>query len=189
MIDLMTKDDYELLLRSSHGQYYAGRWEYFDKVINIVKDLGVNRVIELGPGLMPIVKNGDVMLSPEDDQFGKPEKIQGRVIIHDGTIKPWPIEDKTYDIRIGLQVLEHLDNKQCRAFREIMRISERAILSFPYLWTGGKEKPSHRAHSHIDKELIADWTLNVRPKDVIEIPRTGPEFSKGPRLVYYWDLG
>lgn len=53
-------------------------------------------------------------------------------------------------------------------------------------WDGGEEKPSHRAHRFIDQELIGDWTLNIKPEKIIEIPRTGDEFSKGPRVIYFW---
>jgi hypothetical protein len=67
-----------------------------------------------------------------------------------------------------------------------MRISKMAILSFPYHWEGGEEKPSHRAHRFIDRGIIEDWTLNIKPEKVIEISRTGPEFDKGPRIICFW---
>ena len=37
MIDLMIRDDYELLLNSSRAHYYVGRWKYFNEVIKIIK--------------------------------------------------------------------------------------------------------------------------------------------------------
>jgi hypothetical protein len=52
----------------------------------------------------------------------------------------------------------------CNQFREVMRISKMAILSFPYHWEGGEEKPNHRAHRDIDRQLIEDWTLNIKPE-------------------------
>lgn len=188
MIEPISNDDYRKLLGSSHKEYYIGRWEYYKEVINIIKRLEIETVIELGPGFLPIVKGSDVMLSPEEDQFGRPENITGEIIVHNATIKPWPILDRQYDLLIALQVWEHLDNKQTRAFREVKRISRKAILSFPFEWTGGIEKPSHRAHRDIDKDLISDWTLNIPPREIIEIPRTGPVFSKGKRLIYYWEF-
>lgn len=186
VLNLLEYKDYEEWLNGPHGQYYSGRWEYYKEVLNVIKNESVTNVLELGPGFFPIVKNADVMISPEQDQFGKPFKTSGKTIIHDATIKPWPIKEKEYDLFIALQVWEHLDNKQSRAFREVMRISNKAILSFPYRWEGGEEKPSHRAHRFIDQELIGDWTLNVKPEKIIEIPRTGDEFSKGPRIIYFW---
>jgi len=188
MVDLLSFDDYKKMLSSSHAEYYTGRWEYYKEVVNIILRLEINNVLELGPGFLPIVTTSDIMLSPEDDQFGRPSGVNGKMIVHDATIKPWPILDKQYDLFIALQVWEHLDNKQQRAFREVKRISKKAILSFPYGWTGGEQKPSHRAHRDIDKELIGDWTLNITPSEIIEIPRTGPEFSKGQRLIYYWEF-
>ena len=188
-MNLMTKADFNLLLQSERGEYYIGRWAYYSEVIRIATPLPVQRALEIGPGLLPVVKDADVMLSPLDDQFGTPDTFAGKKIIHDATVRPWPIGDKQYDLVVALQVFEHLDNKQSRAFREVMRVSRRAILSFPYLWKGGEEaKPTHRAHRDLDRQLIQDWTLNLTPKETVEIPRTGPEFSKGPRLISYWEF-
>lgn len=186
MKKLISYNDYKLLLESPHREYYIGRWEYYKEVIRIIEKQEIKTVLELGPGFLPLIKTGDIMLSPEEDHFGRPGNFAGEVIVHDATIKPWPIQDQQYDLLIALQVWEHLDNKQTRAFREVMRVSKKAILSFPFEWTGGLEKPSHRAHRDIDRELIADWTLNIPPTEIIEIPRTGPSFSKGKRLIYYW---
>lgn len=74
------------------------------------------------------------MMKPEDDVWGRPVNPIGKVIQHNATEKPWPIANKQYDLFIALQVWERLDNKQSRAFREVMRVSRAAILSFPYLW-------------------------------------------------------
>lgn len=184
----MSYDDFDTLLHSPHAPYYIGRWEYFKEVISIIENYKFESFLELGPGYMPIVKNSDVILNPLEDQFGKPNEVFGTIYTFDATQKPWPIKDKSYDLFIALQVWEHLDNKQTRAFREVMRIAKAAVLSFPYRWDGGEEKPSHRAHRDIDSELINDWTLGVKPTIAVEIPRTGPEFSKGPRMIYFWDF-
>jgi hypothetical protein len=185
-LQLMTHSDYESLLNGHHGDYYSGRMEYFKEVISIIKNENFKRVVELGPGYLPIVKNGDIILNPIDDNFGKPTDGKNKILRFDATIKPWPVNDKEYDLFIALQVWEHLDNKQTRAFKEVMRVAKNAILSFPYKWDGGEEKPSHRAHRDIDLDLIKDWTLNIKPKKIIEIGRTGTEFSKGPRIICYW---
>jgi hypothetical protein len=185
-LPLMTYDDYEELLNGPKGHYYIGRWEYFKEVLKVIQNEKVKSVIELGPGLLPIVKNSDVIMNPEEDHFGRPNEINGEVLTFDATTKNWPISDKQYDLFIALQVWEHLDNKQGRAFREVMRISKMAILSFPYHWEGGEENPMHRAHRLIDRETIEDWTLNIKPEKVIEILRTGPEFAQGPRIIYFW---
>ena len=188
MINCITYEDFQGLLVGQYSKYYIGRWEYFKEVIRIVKDLSINTVLEIGPGVLPIVKDADLLINPEDDQFGRPNAYLGQKIVFDITKKPWPISDKQYDLVIALQVWEHLDNKQTRAFHELMRISKRAILSFPFKWQGGEKKYSHSLHRDIDKELIDDWTLNTKAKIEIEIERTGDEFSKGPRIIRYWDF-
>jgi hypothetical protein len=182
----MTYDDYLGLLDGPRGGYYTGRWAYFKEVLQLVEREKPESVIELGPGFLPVVKNSDIIINPDGDQFGRPVTLEGNVFTFDATTKPWPIGDKQYDLFLALQVWEHLDNKQSRAFREVMRVSKSAILSFPYNWEGGEDKPSHRAHRRIDRELIADWTLRIKPEKIVEIPRTGPEFSKGPRIIYFW---
>jgi hypothetical protein len=184
----MSFADYQDLLQSDRGEYYAGRWEYYKVVIDLVQRRNPASVLELGPGQRAIVKGCDVMVTPEDDAWGRPSAQVGRVYFHDATEKPWPVADKQYDLFIALQVWEHLSNKQCRAFREAMRISKAAILSFPYLWDCPKDNANYPEHHHIDEELIADWTLNVPPKEVVKIARTGEKVSKGPRIIYYWEF-
>lgn len=188
-LELMTHKDFEDLINGPYAEYYLGRWEYYKEVISIVEKDKPQNTVELGPGYMPIVKNGDIILNPLDDPFGKPKETQSCTHVFDATIKPWPIKDKSYDMFIALQVWEHLDGKQTRAFREVMRIAKKAVLSFPYHWDGGIiDKPSHRAHRDIDMELIRDWTLGIEPKLTIEIRRTGSEFSKGQRIICFWDF-
>jgi hypothetical protein len=183
---LMTHEDYKELLKGSLGRYYEGRWEYFKEVIEIIKSENIESVLEIGPAQEPIVKNCDVMIKPEDDMWGKPKDGFSKQYFHDATEKPWPIKDKQYDLLLALQVFEHLDNKQNRAFREVMRVSRMAILSFPYMWDCPKDNANYPAHHLIDEELIGDWTLNVKPEKIIKISRTGPEVSKGPRIIYFW---
>ena len=182
----MTHDNYQELLKGELGKYYEGRWEYFSKVIELIKNEDIKTVLEIGPAQHPIVKDCSVMIKPEDDMWGRPEKELSKQILHDATEKPWPIKDKQYDLLIALQVWEHLDNKQSRAIREVMRVSKMAILSFPYMWDCPKDSRNYPAHHMIDEELIGDWTLNIKPEKIIKIPRTGPEVSKGPRIIYFW---
>jgi len=186
MLEVMTYEDYEKLLAGPLGEYYIGRWEYFKEIIDIINNHKIESVLELGPGKHTIVKNCDIMIKPEDDVWGRPENQIRRQILHNGTEKPWPIKDKEYDLFIAAQVWEHLDNKQSRAFREVMRVSKMAILSFPYLWNCPKDNKNYPEHHMIDEELIGDWTLNIKPEKIIEIKRTGEKVSKGPRIIYFW---
>jgi len=185
----MTHDDFQQLLgHPKWGKYYIGRWEYFKHVIDFFHRLNPSSVLELGPGQHTVIKGCDIMLRPEDDQWGRPMNTINRIYLHNATEKPWPIGDKAYDLLIALQVWEHLDNKQSRAFREVMRVSKAAVLSFPFMWNCPKDNANYLHHHLIDKELIEDWTLNITPERVIEIPRTGEAVSKGQRLLYFWQF-
>lgn len=187
-MDTMELVDYQNLLLSSAGDYFVGRWDYYSVVIDIVKRHNPQSVLEIGPGQHTIVKGCDIMVKPEDDRWGRPVNAVGSVYLHDATEKPWPVADKQYDLLIALQVWEHLSNKQSRAFREVMRTSKAAVLSLPYMWDCPKDNANYPEHHLIDEELIADWTFNIPPKQVVRIARTGEKVSKGPRIIYYWEF-
>lgn len=187
-MNIMTENDFNALLQGPGAKYYEGRWDYYKEVISIITDIKPASVLELGPGKHTMVQNSDIMVRPEDDAWGRPENEVGKVISFNATEKPWPVADKSYDLFIALQVWEHLDNKQARAFREVVRSSRQAILSFPLMWDCPKDNPNYPEHHMIDEELIADWTLGIKPVKVINIDRSGPEVSKGPRIIYYWDF-
>ena len=180
--------DFEKLLQGPAGPYFVGRWEYYKVVADIVNRLNPASVLELGPGRHTIVHQCDIMVKPEDDAWGRPLNEVGHVYLHDATEKPWPVADQQYDLFIALQVWEHLSNKQSRAFREVMRTSKAAVLSLPYQWDCAKDDSNYPEHHQVDEELIGDWTLGVPPKEIIKIGRTGPETSKGPRIIYYWEF-
>ncbi|WP_346887881.1 hypothetical protein [Clostridium sp. UBA1056] len=109
-MDLMNYFDFQELLKGSLGKYYEGRWAYFSEVINIIKENeDIKKVLELGPSFQTIVKNCDVMIKPESDVWGRPEKYVAKEYEHDATIIPWPVNEKEYDLFIVLQVWEHLE--------------------------------------------------------------------------------
>ena len=119
ILDLMTNQDFEELLKGSAGLYYEGRWSYFSEVIDIVKGQGdVNKVLEIGPSFLPVVKDCDIMIKPEADAWGRPSIKAPIEYIHDATIVPWPIKEKEYDILVALQVWEHLEGKQKNNFQK-----------------------------------------------------------------------
>jgi len=186
-MDLMTYSDFHELLNSSRGSYYEGRWAYFSQVINIIQEnKEIKKVLEMGPSIQTIVKNCDIMVKPENDVWGRPQRYVAEEYIHDATIIPWPIKDKEYDLFIALQVWEHLVGKQKEAFREVIRTSKMAILSFPYMWECPKDNANYPEHHMIDERIISEWTLNEEPAKIIKIPRTGDKVSKGPRIIYFW---
>lgn len=148
--------------------YYSGRWPYFKEVINILKKEQFNSVLELGPGRerKTIVHDSDIM----DFNFKSSPFIKYN---WDATKIPWPIEDSKYDLFIALQVWEHLGNKQKEAFREVIRISKMAVLSFPLNWDTAGD-----IHHGITKEKISEWTLRIKPIKKIKVPA----LSKNTRL-------
>ena len=186
-MDLMNYSDFQELLNSSRGKYYEGRWAYFSEVIKIIKEnQGISKILELGPSVQTIVKKCDIMVKPENDVWGRPQEYILKEYEHDATVAPWPIRDKEYDLFIALQVWEHLEGKQKQAFKEVMRTSKMAILSFPYMWDCPKDNANYPEHHMIDEKIISEWTLNIQPIKVIKIPRTGEKVSKGPRIIYFW---
>lgn len=186
-MDIMTYQDFEGLLNGSAGVYYQGRWAYFSKVTEIISEQNdINKVLELGPSFMPVVKDCDIMVKPGTDNWGRPITEAPKEYNHDATVMPWPIIDKEYDMFVALQVWEHLAGKQKEAFSEVMRISKMAVLSFPYMWDCPINNANYPEHHMIDEKIIADWTLNIEPVKVIKIPRTGERVSKGPRIIYFW---
>lgn len=154
----------EALILAHEHDYYKNRWPYFDAVIQILREEAPEKVLELGPYLTPIVKGSDTM----DIRKNNPQLTY----LHDAKVTPFPIADRSYDIFIGLQVWEHLDGRQREAFREVMRISKSAILSFPYKWN----RPGNH-HHNIDEAIIAEWTLNTKPERIIRIEK---------RIIYFF---
>ena len=81
MMDLMTKPDFDALLQSERGEYYKGRWAYFSEVIRIADACSVQSALEIGPGMLPVIKDADILLNPQEDQFGTPSAFPGKKIV------------------------------------------------------------------------------------------------------------
>jgi len=158
-------------------EYYKSRWDYFSKVIDILKNEQFNSALEIGAYKKSIINNCDMMdYIDRSDQKGFP-KIK---YIHDATNIPWPIKDKQYDLIIALQVWEHLYQnpktlegpKQKEAFRELQRTSNMAILSFPLNWNLPGD-----CHHGISEEKISQWTNNVKPHTKLKV---------NSRIIYFF---
>ncbi len=186
MLDYINYWDFDKFLAGNLDKYYNGRWEYITEIISLIKLEKVKKVLEIGPGKHTIVKNCDIMIRPEDDKWGRPINKVSKEIVFDATEIPWPIKDKEYDLLIAAHVWEYLGNKQTKAFREVMRTSKMAIMTFPYMWNCPKDNVYYPESHMIDKELIKDWTLGVEPNKVITVRRTAMDVSKGRRLIYLW---
>jgi len=163
----ITKEEFD----NAYGKdpYLKDRWSYFSKVIEILNEEKPVTVLELGScgGAAPFT------MIKESDTFDIRKDLYDNLTYEwDATRTPWPIENNKYDMFIALQVWEHLGQKQVEAFKEVMRISRSAILSFPYMWNCPKD-----VHHMIDDKKIAEWTLNIRPKSVTR---------GGCRMIYFF---
>jgi len=123
------------------------RWEYWKVVIKYLNIINPNSCLELGSCSKSVVVDGDTM--------GKKDPPQ--TYLWNAMDIPWPIKDKQYDAFVALQVWEHLKGKQKIVFKEVPRISNWAILSFPYRWRG------KTSHCNINKSKIEGWTKPYSP--------------------------
>jgi hypothetical protein len=143
---------------------YNGRWTYIEPVIEELKLISPNTVLELGSYKISLMNFSDNM--GLDIKYFDQDNIKNNNYIFDAKKTPWPIEDKKYDVFVALQVLEHLSPKQPQVFDEIKRISKKCILTVPYLW----DSPNDFVHHNITDETINFWTNKETPykKEVLD---------------------
>ena len=173
-MDFLTQPEFEEITK--YDPYYRGRWGYFQTVINILERESFKNVLELGAYKTALVKGSDTMSIDEPGSYEAenpdPTFKMKSTYYHDATKIPWPIGDKQYDLFIALQVWEHLGGKQKEAFKEVMRISKMAILSFPFKWYCPGD-----CHHNITREKIIEWTLGIRPVKIKGV---------GTRIIYFF---
>lgn len=104
-----------------------------------------NTVLELGPGVMPLVKGCTHTMDNVPRGGIRP------TYLWDATRLPWPIKSRAYDIFLAFQVIEHLGDHKERIFKEIKRVSRCGVISLPFKW------PGHTSHSGIDDVAIRRW--------------------------------
>ena len=144
-----------------NDHYYHNRWEYYNEIIEIIRRLDeIDKILELGPYKSPLVENEDVMDISDDFIDFYPLNINS-FYKHDCSNVPYPVEDKSYDLVIACQVLEHLgiNGQQTQIFDEFERISDKAIISLPYMWF----IPYMRDHHRIDEKVIDYWANGREP--------------------------
>jgi hypothetical protein len=139
-----TLDEYKAALVTS--PYLEGRWSYYSKVINMVKEIKPKTILEIGSNGFPLFHDSIKL---------EVDKMADAHVYWDITQTPWPFIDKEFDVVIALQVWEHLGNKQREAFIEARRVGKNVILSFPYKWKSGDAD-----HLNITKDIIKYWTLD-----------------------------
>lgn len=120
------------------------RFEYIDKVINVLRNLGVGSVLEVGTGPGNL-KLSSVSTSIDINPEFKPD------IVHDATKIPWPA--KKADAVVSLQTFEHFGGKQPQVFREAWRLAKKCvIISIPYMW-----KTKDKMHANLDDATMLSW--------------------------------
>ncbi len=136
---------------------YLNRWEYFEPVIDELISLNPNSILEIGSmniALSNFSDNFDISIDRID-----PGNLLNKFFIQDAKILPWSIPNKSYDVCVALQVLEHLNPNQIDIFKEICRISKNCIISLPYNWNC----PDDPEHHNINDSKILLWSNNKKP--------------------------
>jgi Methyltransferase domain len=159
--------------------YYRARWEYTSAAGREAADLiarhDLHRALELGPHIRPLIVGADVMVLSRSEELD----AEGRVIVHDARVAPWPIPDGGYDLFVALQVFEHLVDHQQAAFREVCRVARHAIISLPIDWVMDDPGNCHHMISH---ERALSWFAPQVPTRVVE-GNGGPR----RRLIYVFE--
>jgi hypothetical protein len=159
--------------------YYRGREGYLTIAAGLASELikrdGLRTALELGPNLRPLLYGADVM-----DYVSRPGlELEGRVIIQDAKVTPWPVSDGEYDLFVALQVFEHLGTAQPEAFREVARIARHAILSLPIDWV---LEDTNNVHHGLTHEKVLTWFLPRTPTRIVE---GNP--GKRKRIIYVFE--
>lgn len=167
----LTRAEYDKKVAALNSKYWNEgkeyRWQYMSKVIEFAKEICPDGIVmEAGASGIPLNDKSFLFDYPEYDLNKPPYEIHFTKDLVD------VIPSRSFDLFIALQTWEHLDNQQ-DAFREVMRISKAAILSFPYKWGRGHDA----RHTGIDDKKIAEWTCSVKPVKTMVINK---------RAIYVW---
>ena len=127
----------------------------------LIREQHLRTALELGPHLRPLIRGADVMdivhnAAPPARGAGGSSPTRSKA--------PWPVDDKTYDLFVALQVFEHLGTHQPEAFREVRRVARNAILSLPIDWVMADPRNCHHG---LTNERVLDWFAPVVPTRVV----------------------
>jgi hypothetical protein len=141
----------------------------------IIEGRQLRTALELGPHLQSMIVGSDTM-----ELFAHPLlQANGKRIVHDATSVPWPVGDREYGLFMALQVFEHLGTSQPKAFLEVRRVAQNAIISLPIDWEMADPANCHHRLSH---ERVLSWFAPVVPTRVV----VGNPGSR-KRLVYIFE--
>ena len=171
--------NFELIDLGIAEPYYRPRRVYMHAAGRIaaamIERKGLQTALELGPYLRPLIVGADVIDIVHNDRL----RSEGRLIVHDATLAPWPFPDKAYDLFVGLQVFEHLGTRQPDAFREVRRVARNAILSLPIDWVMANPR---NCHHQLTNERVLSWFAPIVPTRV-EVGNGGHH----KRLLYVFE--
>jgi hypothetical protein len=160
-------------------RYYRDRWGYVSvactEAAGLIERRDLRSALELGPHLRSIVVGADVM----DRRTPTGLEAEGRILVHDATVAPWPVDDKQYDLFVALQVFEHLRDRQNVAFTEVRRVARNAIISLPIDWV--MDDPND-CHHRISNERALEWFHPIAPTRSV-VHHTG----RRKRIVYVFE--
>lgn len=148
MIKFINKQNYEEKCKKE--KYFLKRWNYYNEVIELAKNLNPFSVLELGCSSFPLCLNSCRIDAVPNKEIN---------YVFDCTITPWDF-NKKFDLLICLQTFEHFKNKQSEVFKEIKKLVNRAIISVPYKWN----KPND-CHHNIDEKTLFKW---FKQKPILE---------------------
>jgi len=173
----ITKAEFDRVAR--RYPYYRGRWPYTSAAGREAADLisrhHLRTAIELGAHIRPLIVGADAMvLSPSDDL-----DLEGKVVIQDARRTPWALPDGAYDLFVGLQVFEHLGDRQNEAFQDVCRVARHAVISLPIDWV--MDDPTN-CHHRITEDRALSWFAPHVPTRVVE-GNPGPR----RRVVYVFE--
>lgn len=156
--------NHEIVALGAAEPYYRPRRVYLSAAGDVARDLierrGLRSALELGPHLRPLIVGADVMDVVDRSAL----QAEGRRVIHDATVAPWPFADKSYDLFVALQVFEHLGDRQPEAFREVRRIARNAVVSLPIDWV--MADPAN-CHHRLSNERALSWFAPVVPTRIV----------------------
>jgi hypothetical protein len=143
---------------------------YLEYAQTIVRDSGVETVLEIGPGEFPIVRESTRL----DIDPAAPDCIR-----HDVRVIPWPV-DTVFDLAVCLQCFEHLGRGRLAAFCEMRRVSRAQLVSIPWQW------PSSDCEGHTGLSWAAanEW-FGIPPAWTHDV--ASPEKPDYPRRFFYFD--